>query len=122
MPLTILRAAYSTSSATSAGDAGRSSDRRRGLAGVREVVTRAEDGEAASSSSALKVLVSVMSHANLCIFVLSLLLDLRCPPSSCLHHTFDLAVITRCAGCAAATRFERSATRAVVWFEGSLAR
>ena len=60
MPLTILRAAYSTSSATSAGDAGRSSDRLRGLAGVREVVTRAEDGEAASSSSSLKVVVSVM--------------------------------------------------------------
>ena len=53
MPTEILRAAYSTSSATSAGDAGRSSDRRR--AGVRVVVTRACEGEAASRSPSLRI-------------------------------------------------------------------
>lgn len=41
MPVTTFRAAYSTSSATSAGEAGRSSERLRGLPGVRELVTSA---------------------------------------------------------------------------------
>lgn len=55
------------------------------------------------------------------MIVLILLFDLGRPPSSGLHNTLDLAVIARDARCAAATRFERSATRAEVRFEGVFA-
>ena len=69
-----------------------------------------------------KSVVSETSNGQYDVDVLILLFDLRCPPASRLHNTFDLAIIARRARCATAARFERSATRSKVGFEGGFAR
>jgi hypothetical protein len=69
-----------------------------------------------------ELVVSETSNGQYAVAVLILLFDLRCPPTSRLHNTFDLAVIARRARCAAAARFEGSATRSKVGFEGGFAR